>query len=338
MATALNERAWREATPETVEDELAAIWRDLASRGAVARAVMSNLVVFRFRERRLTGDRERSTEADAQSANATLESVMAQHPSRAIVIEHDRGDHDPQAPVGAGVGVCIFGPPAARYGVEEVIVRSACADVSLPSIVRRFARGDLPTTVWWTEDLSRWPPLQPLVATGRQLVYDSRIWRDVHAGFRVIAPLAAANRIDLADLNWRRLAPLRRALLHGAEAFGAASRMDLRIAHRPGDGALAWLLAGWLAARLRLARDAWAHVEESRMADEIVTLTVDVGGPTMTASLNGHRVLVQTPDVAPITMPATRETAADAVAAELRSLSHDPGLHAAIGALAARVQ
>lgn len=337
MAAALVERAWRDSTPESVEHDLAALWRELAAGGAVARAVMSNLVVFRFVERRSDGTGDAGRGPDGIPVHPDLESVVALHPSRTIVIEHDRGEHDARAPVGARVGVSIFGPPAGHYGVEQIVVKSACAEVSLPSIVRRFVRGDLPTSVWWTEDVSQWPPLPALVATGRQLVYDSRGWRDIDAGFGAIAGFARDGRLDLADLNWRRLSPLRRALLHAARNPGAgAAPTQIRIAHRPGDAALGWLLAGWLGARLEWPGGAWPPVEASRQGDELLELTIGTGDATFTAALNEQRVLVSQPGVPPMLVPAPRDSEAETVAAELRSLSHDPALHDALLALAAR--
>lgn len=330
MAAALVDRIWRDSTPENVEDDLAALWRDVAAHGAVARAVMSNLVVFRFRERRT--DRGRAATLDDHA----LDAVVALHPSRAIVIEHDRGEHDPREPIGATVCVCTFGPPSARFGVEELVVRSACAEVSLPSIVRRFVHGQLPTTIWWTEDLSRWPPLPALLQTGRQLVYNSRAWQMVDAGFRTLAPLATERQIDLADLNWRRIAPLRRALVHAAATAHTTTRSArVRIAHRPGDAALAWLLAGWLAARLRWEPGTWAPVEEAAQ-DEIVILTIGEGTDALVATLDDHHALVRQPQLPPLSVPAARDTEAEAIAAELRSLSHDAALHDALIALSQR--
>ena len=83
---------------------------------------------------------------------------------------------------------------------------------------------------------------------GRQLVYDSRSWRDFRQGIRALAPLLQQpGTVDLADVNWRRLNAIRQALVYAARN-GDAGRFtiaDVRIAHRPGEGALAWLLAGW---------------------------------------------------------------------------------------------
>src|SRR5262249_38337742 len=135
-STVAADRAWRESAPEQVDADLAALWRELSDRGPLARAVMSNLVVFRLRERRSTA----RGAAGPQQTDSELDAVVARPPSRRLVIEHERGDHETAAPCGAAVGILIFGPPAARYAVELVVVRSACAEISLPSIVRRFIR------------------------------------------------------------------------------------------------------------------------------------------------------------------------------------------------------
>ena len=49
MAAAVIDRAWRESSPDEVEQDLGALWRELAAASApVTRAVMGNLVVFRY--------------------------------------------------------------------------------------------------------------------------------------------------------------------------------------------------------------------------------------------------------------------------------------------------
>src|SRR4051812_17688732 len=117
MAGAVADRTWRDSSPEAIEVDLAALWRE-AGRGdvAIARAVMSNLIVVRApssEHRALT----------AIAADLPLDDVVARHPSRTIVLEHCHRDA-PNAPFTAGVGIVTFGPPAARYGVERIVVRS----------------------------------------------------------------------------------------------------------------------------------------------------------------------------------------------------------------------
>ena len=336
MAAAVVERDWRDSTPENVEDDLAALWREIAGRGpAITRAVMANLVVFRFHERR-----SRPVAESPHGSAESIEALLGLHPSRTIVIEHDRGEHGAQAPSSASVGISIFGTGSVRYGVERIVVRSACADISLPSVVRRFIRGDRPTSVWWTEDLSREAPSDPLIDLARQLIYDSREWRDVRAGFRAVAPLGRSEQIDLADINWRRLTPLRRTLAHAVDGLRANVPLRLSIAHHPDEAALAWLLAGWIAARLHLAPADWPSLKESNenaLKGALLTLTIDDGATAVTTTMTSERIEVRREGRATIVVPTPREAPAEAMAAELRMLSRDVALASAIGAIDARL-
>src|SRR5262249_43852900 len=119
MATAVADRATRASAPESVEADLAALWRDLAGHRPVARAVMSNLIVCRRGE--VTADSAADVRADAADTDGAIEEVMGAHPSRTIVLDHDRCD-EASPVIGAGVCVCLFGDPAARYGVEKIVV------------------------------------------------------------------------------------------------------------------------------------------------------------------------------------------------------------------------
>ena len=252
----MTNRLTRDSSPDAIEEDLAALWADAARDAPIARALMANLVVFR------DCPAAHVVNLSAPIEGLPIDDVAERHPSRLILLHHG-GRPDPGAPVGATISVLLFGTAGARFGVEEIAVRSTCAEASLPSIVRRLALGDVPTSIWWTEDLSASVPLEALVTMGRQLLYDSRRWADLRRGFLALAPLAAhPHGPDLADLNWRRLMPLRNALTHAvatmAATLDAPRRAPLawRIRHRGGERALAWLLAGWFAARLGWPRPA----------------------------------------------------------------------------------
>src|SRR5207244_6741898 len=159
MAQSVVDRAWRTTTADDIEPHLAELWRELGRQRPVARAVMSNLVVVRERSR----GGARPTNVEELVDEIPLNEVVAQHPSRVVLIQHDRAPQTASAPSAISVGVVTYGPPHARYGVEEIVVQSACAEQSLPSIIRRLLRGDVPTSVWWTDDLSRTPPLDAIV-------------------------------------------------------------------------------------------------------------------------------------------------------------------------------
>ena len=324
-------RLFRASTPEAIEPDLAALWREIAETDTpIARAVMSNLVVFRNR----AAASESGTAALA--IDPPLEDVLALHPSRLIVLEYEQVERTSDPPFTAGVGIAVFGPEHARYGVEQIVARSACAEVALPSIVRRFIRGDLPTTVWWTEDLSQVAPLGALVTMGRQLLYDSRQWSDVAGGVRAVGPLIGDRYADLADLNWRRLAPVRRALAHARQAGGLAvlsPDATVHVAHRPGESALAWLLAGTLMAGQQGPAVPPPRVDDTAPGDAVLRLTIRRGSSEATVTLTDQNVVVDEGSGTPLVVAVPVEHEADAVAAELRTLSQDADLGAAIGAL-----
>jgi glucose-6-phosphate dehydrogenase assembly protein OpcA len=335
MATAVASRTWRDSSPETIEADLAALWIDLARQAPVVRSLMANLVIFRERPA------SEHIDLSAPIDDVPVDEVSRLHPSRVILLYHARGAPDASGPFAAAIGALTFGPPRARYGIEQIAVRSTCAEASLPSIVRRLTLGDLPTSLWWTEDFSEGAPLAALVAMARQLVYDSRRWHDVREGVLALAPLlAGGHEPGLADLNWRRLTPMRQAILHAAGSARSGTDTRLaggRIRHRPGDNALAWLLAGWLSSRLESTSGSRAPVlvDEAPGGDEI--LTVSFAEASITASMNEHRVIVSSQDdVAPFGVAAPRETEANAVASELRSLTHDVCLRDALTALSQR--
>jgi hypothetical protein len=328
-------RTTRLSAPESIDADLAALWRELADIDApIARAVMSNLVVVRDR-----ADVD-ADGIDGVTAGLPLDDVVARHPSRLIVVEHDPGRANPAAPFAAAIGVLAFGPPHARYGIEEIVVRSACAEASLPSIVSGLIRGDLPTSVWWTADLGRRPPLDAFVAVGRQLIYDSRDWRDVPAAVRALAPLVAEHRIDLADVNWRRLAPLRRAIAHGTTGDSPASVLadgPVRIEYGPSQAALGWLLAGWVLSLTANAGSAAGppEVTASSTPNTVVSITFGPRGVQRTATLTVCSVVATRGEGsgAPLTVGIPIESDADAVAAELRTLSRDIDLQSTLAAL-----
>ncbi|MGE5244295.1 MAG: glucose-6-phosphate dehydrogenase assembly protein OpcA [Betaproteobacteria bacterium] len=336
MAATVTTRS-RPTAPEAIDAALTALWREAGRSAPLARALLSNLVIVREH-----GPHE-ATDLTLAGIGLPLEAIVQQHPCRLIVIHHASGCSRERKPLAAAANVVTFDSGTSRFGIEAIVLSSECAEASLPSIVRRLAVGDIPTTLWWPHDFSRLPPLDALVDMGRQLLYDSRLWRDIRAGIRGAAHLLERPYPpDMADLNWRRLGPMRRALAQCASPrlqAGGVHTAEVHVQHRPGDAALAWLLVGWLDACLALPPAARAvTVEEARRGDEV--LTVSIGGEPagVTAAMNGHRVLAKLPNhTSPLVVAVPHESAADAIASELRSLVPDRCLHDTILALAARL-
>jgi glucose-6-phosphate dehydrogenase assembly protein OpcA len=229
--------------------------------------------------------------------------------------------------VAASVTILTFVSPRERYSVEHIAIRSSCAEQSLPSIVRRLTLGDLPTSIWWTEDLSRKPPLDALLNIGRQFVYDSRNWRDIRSGLATVGRiLDRTHPLDVVDLNWRRLRPMRQAVVHSLPLGRPTT--EFHVFHRPGDAALGWLLVGWLLSSLGRAGDQPRFtVSESRDHDMLSVQIDSLSGRTMTAVMDQHHVTVtQTAAPSPFVLPVPRETDAEGLASELGTLGRDVGL------------
>jgi glucose-6-phosphate dehydrogenase assembly protein OpcA len=320
MESLVARRETRLSTPESIDHDLRVLWREVAAQAPVTRAVMANLVVF------LSGRGDAIHEIP-------LDEVVSRHPSRVIVLRHSGAGAPAQRPTDTAISIVSFGPPQARYAVEEIAIAAPCGDASLASIVRRFTRGDVPTTIWLAEDVSTVPPIPALTRMGRQLVFDSGRWRDIGRAVAVLSPLLQGRSAPrLIDVNWRRISPLRQALIHAA---GTQPRREpiarARIRHRPGDAALAWLLAGWMASRLGWTDGSWPiEIDEERQGDTVLSLEA---GP-VTVSMNGRRVLATAAGTPGFQLAARRDSPGAAIAAELATLARDVCYDGALAALA----
>src|SRR4051794_26160174 len=114
MAAALNEiRVHRTSAPDTIDEDLKALWAEVGRDTPVARALMTNLVVFCRRE----ADHQ---PADDPQELTLIRDVVRRHPSRVIVLHHTGGDVSDGAPISAAVAVVTFGQDPMRYGVEQI--------------------------------------------------------------------------------------------------------------------------------------------------------------------------------------------------------------------------
>jgi glucose-6-phosphate dehydrogenase assembly protein OpcA len=308
---------WRQTSPECIDADLAALWREAGQEGPVSRALMSNLVVV-----------------SPHRAFPPVEELARKHPARTILLSYTAGAEEAAPPEGIRIGLLTFGDGGVRYGLEMIAVHAECADRSLPSIVGRLAIGNVPTSVWWAADLSGPAPPSAIATLGRQLVYDSALWRDIRGGVAAaVALLEHHAPPDLVDLNWRRITPLRHGIVHALRGEPLATGPDvssLRVLHAPDEHAAAWLVAGWLAGS---AHD-MKIVPKVEPGEGEYLLSVVLGGDkwSVTASMTEHHVIVKSerPD---FTMAVPKESRADAIASELMSFAPDRGLRDALQAL-----
>jgi glucose-6-phosphate dehydrogenase assembly protein OpcA len=311
---------WRQSSPDGIDADLATLWREAGQEGPVSRALMSNLVVV-----------------SPHRSFPPVEELARKHPARTILLSYTAGAEEAAHPEGIRIGLLTFGDGGVRYGLEMIAVHAECADRSLPSIVGRLAIGNVPTSVWWAGDLSEPTPPSAIATLGRQLVYDSALWQDMKSGVATAAAvLEHRTPPDLVDLNWRRLAPLRRGLVHALgrkPSTSGAGVSTLRIVHAQRERAAAALLAGWLAAPEHGIK---ATPEVQPGKDEYL-VSVSLGGDawSITASMTEHHVVVKSNDP-DFTMAVPKESQADAIAAELMSFAPDRGLRDALMALSAQ--
>ena len=326
MASVVAETTWVDSRPDEIESALAQLWRQAGRATPVTRAVMSNVVIVRTCA---------SGESRADVDDPAVDAVAALHPSRIIVLSHEDGCPLARAPIGARVGITAFGPRQARYAVERVVVRSSCEESSLPSIVRRLIRGDLPTSIWYQDDLSLRSPIGAILAEGRQLIYDSRTWSDLR-GFRAVALAVRSSDIDVADLNWRRLAPVRQALcqVDAEAAIDDLKRGAVRITYAPAEAALGWLLYGWLASRVAWRRPAPQPRPDADAAAALVTLNIGDATGAITVALTPGQVRVAQHGSPPYAVTVRRESLTDAVVDELRTIASDASLRDTVEAIA----
>jgi glucose-6-phosphate dehydrogenase assembly protein OpcA len=179
-----------------------------------------------------------------------------------------------------------------------------------------------------------------------------------------MAPAAGRQSdIDIADLAWRRLKPLRHALVQAVDPTVLNRPVGhvrmLTIETSAEHHASAWLLAAWIASRLgwrpvqRAVRDSSASLTFEGHHGRVTT-AIAVSGQNVvrvaieTDAFDGGAVLdaVQTSDeivvrygwdVPPLTVIARRWSTAEMVAAELRNLYVDAYLRDAL-ALLTRVE
>jgi glucose-6-phosphate dehydrogenase assembly protein OpcA len=324
---------WRQSSADAIETDLAALWRETAREGPLSRALMANLILVQERD---------DSAGNAAAREALVGAVAQSHPVRAILLDYTPGIETPGAREAARVGLRTFGSSAARYGVELIAIRAACPATSMRSIVSRLTRGGVPTAVWWIDDLSRNPPPALMTTLGRQFLFDSASWRDPRQGFQVMAGiLSRPHAPDIADLNWRRLAPIRRAIVHGLQSEPAALELratGVEIRHAASRSAAALLLAGWLSGSLEWSSEDVPRIEESGDPADAFSTTLSGGSWAVRIWMDDHHVRVTGTTQTPFEILLPRETESECVAAELRSLGSDSVLHTAVRAAAVLAQ
>jgi glucose-6-phosphate dehydrogenase assembly protein OpcA len=321
---------------EHVEQELNDLWREVSQAGGPkARSVMSNLIVY--------GEPGRDTREHEQE----LIDVSRLHPSRVIVVRHE-----PSADMAADLRIYTHGRGVSQFGVEHISLTTPDRE-AVPSLLRKLVIGNLPTTLWWA---ASHPPharvVERLATLARQFIYDSGVFSDPVEGMRAIAPLVSQPGVDLdvADLAWRRMKPIREALLQALDPSvllrDPGSVKAISVEASESERPTAWLFIGWMTSRLgwrpvqRAGDTSRALVEfqgetgrapvklgeTSGDAELHVTIETDALADRAAfdlVSTSGDTVVRYGWDVPPLSMFSPRRRRPEMLASELRNLHVD---------------
>lgn len=334
-----------------IESQLDSAWENMQREAvkigaAVTRASMSNVII-------VCGHRDQ-----IEDLTESIALLVVRHPARVLLLAAgaDRGQpvlaevYAHCRRLGDGIQLCC----------EHILVELYVEDVDrVASVVRPLLIGDLPTALWWA---GTGPPtstgalFDTLADLSDQVIYDRVGWPDPARGVQAMARWVKSRRQTVFNLAWRRLKPWRRIIaqvLDPAVAPGALRQIDsVEIVHGPHALSMAWLLIGWLAARLDWVADqgrvrsmsevGWGFRTESgpvriaiRRSDEgepsIETLRVSWHDPGHSGrasfSAEGQariRVLPEESTLAPAVIPYGTPSLAAMVASQLAHRERDP--------------
>ncbi|MEM9136060.1 MAG: glucose-6-phosphate dehydrogenase assembly protein OpcA, partial [Cyanobacteria bacterium P01_F01_bin.42] len=139
----------------------------------------------------------------------------------------------------------------------EYIALNGAAEAlnNVTSLIQSLLISELPKFLWWKSDPNHQPDLfKKLSPACNSIVFDSSGFEDPAAGLQSMAELVQ-QKFNIADLNWKRLAPWQELT---AEAFDPPSRRSallevdrITLDYEAGNPAQALLFMGWLGSRLQ---------------------------------------------------------------------------------------
>jgi hypothetical protein len=352
-----------------VEAELAALWRRAADgalkagevRGrtpgqtpsAVTRACLWNLVV------RVEGEDE------FIRMKRLIDDLAQRIPARTIVVRAElEGTPQIRAWVEANWRRREGGGPAS--GSDEITLLASGPEVAqLPSLVRALLYSDAPTAIYWPSKLPRSEMRDDeILHQAERLIVDTRRLPDERDLVALCAIAAGDRELELADLSWLGISPLRglcAALFDPPHDPSVLEKVDrVRVTSNiEGTQARALLCLGWLFARLGFTGQRrsggvpglrrW-QAQRRDGGNVTLELATEPGGNHGVAGLEivvGDRVWslerddcihVRAPDSPPRAQPARSHSDPELVAAALGGRGRDPIYRDALGGAVALVR
>jgi glucose-6-phosphate dehydrogenase assembly protein OpcA len=291
-----------------VEKALGQLWKQVgqgeasSGRPAPARTSVLNLVVYV------------SHKDKAGPVIDAIAGLIERHPSRTIVVVAD-----PDAPTSSLDAVvttnCTKTDSARGSFCWEQVTLTAHGETAAhaPSIIIPLLLPDLPTYLWWTDDVPFGSDLFTRMAAlcDRIIVDSARLARPID-GLSKLATLSHATDADhgVSDFHWVRLTPWRNLtaqFFDKADLRPCVSRIDsVHVSYARPDGqggpAQALLVAGWLVACL-----GWTpHPQGARLHGGTMRLEAARGGTVVPIDITpDEKPGVEGGDVLSLTLTAT---------------------------------
>ena len=185
---------------------------------------------------------------DAEAVRQVAAEVSPRHPCRSVVVVPGPGAVEAEVTV-----QCTLAPSAEHQVCVEQVVLHGGSDAQAASAVEQLLLHDVPVVLWWVDGV-------PTNSVGRlldqadRLVVDTAGPKGFNTAERLLDIVRERAHLWVADLDWVRLTPWRRAVAGAFEAPEARARLSaveavrVQSPHR----LRACLLAGWVVDRLDL--------------------------------------------------------------------------------------
>jgi glucose-6-phosphate dehydrogenase assembly protein OpcA len=235
-----------------IQAQLTKLWRSAVEHSqkkgepAAARTNVLTLVAYA------------DTEDAEERVLGTLASLAEHHPSRTLLVRAEPGAAVPSLAADV-VTRCRVDRPQVCF--EQIVLHAHGSIVEqVSSAVASLLLRDLPTYLWWPEDIREQSELlRRLVALGDGVIVDSSTFTEPAASLPTLLGLFQEQvGAEVADLQWARLTGWREST---AQFFDSATtrqyldgitqvEVDVRAGDRPGAPGAGILYVAWLASRL----------------------------------------------------------------------------------------
>ncbi len=236
----LSLQAPKDVSLSQVELELSKIWQTYGENAA-ARATTFNLLVY-------------EPENEAGERLVSIDTIANQTPCRVIDLCPISGEDEgitaqvaAYCPINKSSSSLVCGEYITLRGTKESFSR-------IHALLTGLVISDLPTFVWWKDSPAPYTKMfERLTNLSDRMIFDSAFFKESEADLLKMQELIS-NDAQVADLNWRRLAPWQELT---AQAFDSPDRRAgawkvdrVTIDYEKGNRTQALMFLGWLASRL----------------------------------------------------------------------------------------